>query len=139
LLWHLRRLDAARLVHPDDLSPPRALDAARAVLRRESDKHRRWFAIDGVLMLLCLPLTVIPGPNVPSIYFTFRAVGHFLSMRGARRGLSGIAWTLDPSMPLTSLRQALRLTGGDRHATIGRVGADLGLERLAAFVDRLAS
>src|SRR5262245_3255317 len=77
LLWHLRRLDAARLIHPADVSALRALELARASFRRDYETHRRWVAIDGLFMALCLPLTVIPGPNVPSIYFTFRAIGHY--------------------------------------------------------------
>ncbi len=50
-------------------------------------KHRRWMIIDGLLVAITGPLFFfVPGPNVISWFFTFRAVGHFLSWRGARKG-----------------------------------------------------
>jgi K+-H+ exchange-related protein len=139
LLWHLRRVDRVHLIHPADVTASRTLELAREALRREYDKHRRWFVIDGAIMVLCLPLTVIPGPNVPSIYFTFRAIGHYLSMRGARRGTTDLLWTTEASAPLASLRQVLQLPGQDRRSQVADIGERLGLDRLSAFVDRLAS
>ena len=52
-------------------------------MRRDLGKHRRWLVIDALLLAVSVPLTLIPGPNVPALYFSFRVVGHFLSMRGA--------------------------------------------------------
>jgi len=60
-------------------------------------------------------------------------------MRGARRGATDLLWTTDASLPLASLRQALLLRGQDRRARVADIGARLGLDRLGAFVDRLAS
>ena len=139
LLWHLRGLDAARLAHPADLPQDRALALAREALRRDLEKHRRWVAVDTLIVLVCLPLTVIPGPNVPSLYFTFRAIGHFLSMRGAQRGLTGVAWRMSASIELAAIRQALQLNALDRRARVDDLAAALGLDRLGAFVDRVAS
>jgi len=138
LLWLLRRQWQATLVHPDDVTPAQAVEIAREILRSDYERHRRWVVIDSLLVLLCLPLTVLPGPNVPSLYFTFRAVGHYLSMRGAKRGRTGVDWALVASTELTSLRQALGLARDARRLRIGEISAALGLDRLDAFVERVA-
>jgi hypothetical protein len=138
LLWLLRRLNRATLLHPDDVPPARALEIARQSFHADFERHRRWLVIDSVVLLVCLPLTVIPGPNVPSLYFSFRAVGHYLSMRGARKGRSDIEWQLVASGDLTSLRHALSLDGAARRARIEQIAAALGLDRLDVFVERIA-
>jgi hypothetical protein len=138
LLWLLRRQSSATIVHPDDIAPAKAVEIARAILRSDYEHHRRWLVIDSLLMVLCLPLTVIPGPNVPSLYFSFRSVGHYLSMTGAARGRSGIDWVLRASTELTSLRQALALARDARRTRVGQIAAALGLDRLEAFVERVA-
>ena len=74
LLWHLGRVDRARLFLPDDLAPAAARDLLQLSLRADFEKHRRWLVIDGLLALLSVPLTLIPGPNVPALYFGFRFV-----------------------------------------------------------------
>ncbi|HUL74270.1 MAG TPA: hypothetical protein VLT86_14285 [Vicinamibacterales bacterium] len=135
LLWRLRTEPAATLIHPDDLAEGRARDLTHASLRSDLDKHRLWCVIDTALAVAAAPLTVIPGPNLPAYYFVFRAVGHFLSMRGAQHGLSGVAWTCRPSTPLTTLRAIAGLDDEARAARVDEVGAALGLEHLARLVE----
>jgi Mitochondrial K+-H+ exchange-related len=86
-----------------------------------------------------VPFTIIPGPNIPAIYFSFRALAHFFSMRGASRGLSGVAWEPLATPHLSSLRGALTLDASARAARLDEIGAALGLERLAPFVKRVAA
>jgi hypothetical protein len=139
LLWNLRHHDAARLVHPDTLDGARALEVARGEFAHDYSRHRRWLIIDGLLVLLTGPaLFFVPGPNVVSWYFTFRAVGHFFAMRGAGRGLSVVAWTPVPSPHLTTVAEALPLDGDARESRLASAAAALGLDRLAAFVERIA-
>jgi len=135
LLWHLRTEPAATLIHPDDLAEGRARDLMQASLRSDLDKHRLWCVIDAALAVASAPLTVIPGPNLPAYYFVFRAVGHFLSMRGAQHGLNGVAWTCRPSAPLTTLRSLAGLDDAARATRVDEVGAALGLEHLARLVE----
>ena len=139
LLWNLRGADAARLIHADDVSGDRALDVARQSLRRDLEKHRRWLAIDALLMVLCLPLMLIPGPNLPGFYFAFRVVGHYLALRGARQGLDVVAWDVASEPQLTALRGVLGLGADERARRLDEIGAALGLDRLAAFVERVAA
>ena len=65
----------------------------------------------------------------------FRAVGHFLAMRGAQHGLSRITWTYRASAPLASMYAAVALDADARAAEVEHVGAQLGLSNLALFVE----
>jgi hypothetical protein len=138
LLWHLRHQTAAVIVHPDDLSRSEALTAVRAEFTGEIAKHRRWLVIDAVVVGITGPLFFfVPGPNLVSWYFTFRAIGHLLSWRGARKGLIGIAWESQPSAELTAVRSALTLPAPDRRLRLLAIGEALGLAHLAPFVERV--
>ena len=137
LLWHLRKQTDAALVHPDDLDGARALALARDGLQRDADRHRRWLIIDGVIAALLGPvLFFVPGPNLIAYYFTFRAVGHLLAWRGARHGVAGMNWATRRSEPLAALRQVLALEPDARARHVRDVEDRLGLEHLAAFVER---
>lgn len=138
LLWHLRREEHARLIHPDDLDPARALEESRAILTTDHDRHVRGLVVNGLLLVVSAPLTVVPGPNVLAYYFTFRTVGHFLSKRGADQGLARVAWTCCPSSELADLRGALRLDRRERMPRIEAIAHALGLERLPHFVAGVA-
>jgi len=136
LLWHLRPVSAARLWFPDDLTRDRAIEILRDALRADFEKHRRWLAIDAVLLLASVPLTVIPGPNVPALYFSFRVVGHFLSMRGAGQGRDRVVWEAVPSPELSALRAALRLGHTERIDRFHELSEGLALSRLSSFIER---
>jgi hypothetical protein len=138
LLWHLRRETSATLVHADTLTGPAALGVARRQLTADRDKHRRWCAIDAVLTIATAPVALLPGPNFLAYYFMFRTGGHYLSMRGAERGLNGVTWRLQPSRDLTELGAALALDPDARQRRVEELAASLGLDRLAAFVNRVA-
>jgi hypothetical protein len=137
LLWHLRDASACRLVYADDLTSEQALALTKSEMRRDLRKHRLWLMIDAVLLAASVPLTLIPGPNVAALFFSFRVVGHFLSMRGARRALDVIAWTAAPSPHLTAIPSALAREPQARADALSAIGRALGLERLAAFVERV--
>ena len=139
LVWLLRTADAAELRHADNLEPDRALDIGRSALQRDFEKHRRWMVIDAVVFLAFVPLTVIPGPNLPAIYFSFRALGHFFSLRGARRGLRLVQWTSCPSPPLTTLALLMSRDAETRDAGVREIAQSLGLERLPAHLKRVRS
>jgi hypothetical protein len=140
LLWHLRRLTAAHLYHPSDMTAERALALMRASMVRDRDRHVRWLVIDAILMMITGPgLFFVPGPNIIGYYFAFRVVGHFLSWRGARNGLSGVSWTTAPCDPLIELRDVLGagLAPPQRDALIDAVAERLRLPRLSLFVTRI--
>jgi hypothetical protein len=117
-------------------------DAADGLMRqqlaRDFEKHRFWLAIDSVLMVGSGLLILIPGPNVIGYYFAFRVVGHFFSVRGARNGLSKVAWATVPSGPLTDLRHALSLDAAGRLREAEGVATRLRLDHLATFFQRTA-
>lgn len=138
LLWHLRRQTAACLYFPDDLEQQKAVDVMRRQLGRDFDKHRFWLAIDSLGLAGAALLTLIPGPNVLAYYFAFRVVGHYLSLRGARQGMSGVRWRHEPSAPLAELRRLLTLDPDARERRVHAVAEMLRLEHLVSFFERSA-
>ena len=138
LLWHLRSQTHACLVYPDDLDEGAALAAMRASLKRDYDKHRYWLVIDGLLFVASGALALVPGPNVLAYYFAFRVVGHYLSFRGAGRGLSEIEWTTEKSEALSELRRVINLAPDAREQRVHEVAGRLRLEHLASFFQRSA-
>jgi len=137
LLWHLRRLTAANLYHPSDMTSEQALTIMRASMVRDRERHFRWLLIDTFLMILSGALVVVPGPNVLGYYFAFRVVGHYLSWRGARQSLEAVTWTTATCDPLIELRDALDLAPQQRDARIDELAERMRLPRLALFVNRL--
>jgi hypothetical protein len=138
LLWHLRHETTVTVQHPDDIEAAVALAEVRAEFTRDVARHLRWTIIDAVAVAITGPLLfLLPGPNVVSWYFTFRTIGHFMSWRGARKGLTAITWGAEASAPLTAVRAALALPGGDRRHRLREIGDQLGLSHLAGFVERM--
>lgn len=138
LLWHLRTQHEVRLVHPSDVSGERAIATLRAGLQHDADRHLRWLFVDGALLVASGVLAVVPGPNLIAYYFAFRVVGHWLSFRGARHGLSAASWTTQPSEALTELRSLCRLEPAQRARHVLDVESRLQLRHLSRFVERAA-
>jgi hypothetical protein len=139
LLWMIRNETAAALVHPDRLTGVQAIGITRGEFAADFARHRRWAVIDAILVLITGPLFFfVPGPNIISWYFTFRAVGHYFSMKGARAGLTENFFTPEPSAALSDVGEALNLTAEDCDAKVDAAARDLGLEKLCAFVRRVA-
>lgn len=138
LLWHLRTADAATLHAPDDLAPHDALSLFIAGLKRDADRHFRWFVLNLVLLIASGVLFFIPGPNLIGYYFTFTTVGHLLAWRGASRGGAQVAWQVAASEDLTGLRAALRLPAAEKTTRLQELADRLGLQHLVTFVERLA-
>ncbi len=138
LLWHLRTADVAALQAPDDLSADEALAVTRAGLRKDSDRHLRWFLLNLVALILSSVFFFIPGPNLIGYFFTFTTVGHLLAWRGAARGERTVVWHVTPNTVLTELRAATRLPSPEKESRVHAAAATLGLQHLATFVERLA-
>lgn len=139
LLWHLRSERVVTAWFPDDLAEAEASDRVRQMLRADADRHTRWLLIDGGGLLLSTLLIPVPGPNLVLYYFAFRVVGHYLSRHGARHGLEQVEWQMQPSGPLTDLREAMTLDDPDaRQRRVADVAGRLHLRHLAAFFERIA-
>ncbi len=138
LLWNLRRETSVHLVHPHDVSEEKARTLVNRMLRRDHDRHRVWFLVHGVLLVVSGVLAIVPGPNLIAYYFAFRFVGHWLSMRGASQGLHRVAWNADANVRLSDLRRIVHDSAGARETALRALGDDLALPSLAAFVERLA-
>jgi hypothetical protein len=138
LLWHLRGQTDACLYYPDDIEEQRANAVLRSQLQTDFEKHRFWLIIHGLAFVASGVFFFVPGPNAVAYYFAFRLVGHFLSMRGARQGLSVVKWRTEASAPLAELRRALALDPAAREQHVHEVALRLRLEHLASFFERAA-
>ena len=144
LLWHLRQQDEACLHYPDDLQEQNAVAILNDQLRRDADKHRRWLIVDGIgfvisFVVLGPVFLLIPGiANLPAFYFGFRVIGHYLSYRGASRGLGLVSWRQSPNGSLSELRGLLTLDPGAREGALHAVAERLQLEHFATFFQRTA-
>ncbi len=139
LLWQLRRAERATLHVPDDLPADEGLRRFRDGLGKDADRHLRLLAVHTVGLLLSAPFALVPGPNVFGYLFTFTVVGHFLSFRGARRGLSTVQWTVQPNAALRQLGQATAMPAPERYQSIHEAAEQLRLRHLTRFVERMAS
>ena len=138
LLWHLRHQTSAEVQHPDCMSSQAALAEVRAEFGRDVARHRRWMIIDALIAAITGPVFfLVPGPNILAWYFTFRAIGHLFAWRGARKGLTEVTWTTNPSPALTEVQAALELPKHDRRLRLLDIGERLGLQHLAGFVERV--
>jgi len=139
LLWRLRTADAATLHVASDMDPQAAEHLMRAAMKRDAERHVRLLAVHSIALILSAPVALVPGPNVLGYLFTFTVVGHFLSWRGARRGVSLVPWQVVPNADLADLRRAFVLGAADRHRVIQDVADRLHLPKLARFVERMAA
>jgi Mitochondrial K+-H+ exchange-related len=138
LLWRLRSVDEATLHIPDTMDPDGALQTFRTMLQKDNDRHLRLLIVHALGLVASAPFMVVPGPNLFGYFFTFTVVGHFLAFRGARRGLSGVRWTVVPNAGLTTLGRAMSAPGPERYRLVHEIGERLQLPRLARFVERMA-
>ncbi len=138
LLWHMRRQHAATAVHPVDIDAETAMAMVRRAMQADFEKHRRWLAIDGVLVALSALLILVPGPNVLGYYFAFRVVGHYFSMRGARQALDNVAWSTRGDQALFELRPLVSEDPAERRGQVEAIAARLELADLRRFFDRVA-
>jgi len=138
LLWHLRTATDATLHAPDDLAGAGALDIMTVGLRRDADRHFRWFIVNLLLLVVSGIFFFIPGPNLIGYWFTFTTVGHLLAWRGAARGAGQVRWQVEANADLTGIRAALLLPRRDQEPRLQELADRLGLQHLVTFVERLA-
>ena len=136
LLWRLRNQTQVEFFYPDDMQEGRSVELARAELQREADRHLKWIIIDGVIFVATGAVALVPGPNVLAYYFGFRLVGHYLSRRGAKHGLTDVRWLACPSPQLSRLRRAISLVEPERDREVHLVASELQLPHLAKFFER---
>ena len=144
LLWNLRGQTTATVAHPSDMTFDQVLTLVRSTLQSDYDRHRRWMIIDGIAFVATFILLgpfflLVPGvANLPALYFGFRTIGHWLSMRGAAQGLHHVTWTGRPCPPLGELRELAALEPQVRHERIEDIAARLRLQHLSTFFERVA-
>src|SRR5690606_29649772 len=96
------------------------------------------FGVVTILFVASGALALLPGPNVIAYFLGFFVVAHYLSWRGARHGLSQVAWQAQASQPLAELERALLLTADERAASIREIAHRLRLEDPPFLAPRMA-
>src|SRR3954470_9295293 len=139
LLWQLRGREAALLVYPDDVSEAHARQLLRRSLQRDWERHRFWMIIDSLGLVGSALLILLPGPNFIGYYFLVRTVGHYLSLRGARQGLTAMHWAVDASSALATLRSMVADAPDARAERVDAIAHTLRLEHFASFFQRSAT
>jgi len=139
LLWQLRGKSAACLLYPDDVSEAHARQLLRRSLQRDWERHRFWMVVDGFGLAGSALLILLPGPNFIGYYFLVRTVGHYLSLRGARRGLVTVDWSVQASPALATLRTLVGDPPDAREERVRAVADTLRLEHFASFFQRSAT
>jgi hypothetical protein len=138
-LWSLRSVTSASFVYPADLTEPSATTIRQRLLAEASRHHGRWLVLNLVGVAVTAVLVLLPGPNLIGYYFAFRVVGHFLSWRGARQALDHVSWRPSAEPILSELGALAHLPREERADRVEALSAQLGLPRLAAFFDRVAT
>ena len=138
LLWQLRGKDAVCLVYPEDITEPQARQLLKRSLQRDWERHRFWLVFDSIGLVVSAALILVPGPNVLGYYFLVRTVGHYLSLRGARQGLTNVTWSVRSNGDLAALRAMIGEPPDQRADRVGAIAERLGLERFARFFQRSA-
>ncbi|MFM8535154.1 MAG: hypothetical protein ACKOEC_16450 [Acidimicrobiia bacterium] len=139
LLWQLRKVEAATLHISDDLPADRANAIMRDSMRRDADRHRNRMIPHTLILIASGLVAIVPGPNLLAYLFTFTAVGHFLSWRGASHAVHKVAWTMSPRAELTDIHRAFALAPDARHAAILDAAERLRMPKMARFVEQLSA
>jgi hypothetical protein len=134
LLRGLRSAERIVVDHPVAMPEEEAREAWCRYLSGRARHHAFWLVLNALVIPLAVLLTPIPGPNVFSYWFVFRAVCHALALVGIRRARSGrVPTEFRPSEALD-----FSLSRADDE-DVARVAEALGLPGLRAFLGRVAS
>jgi hypothetical protein len=138
-LWSLRNAVRATLLFPSNIERPEARRLLDQILAAAQRHHGQRLVIYLVLFAISGVLFFVPGPNIVAYYFGFRTFGHLQSWRGARRALTGVQWTLQPSDDLAELATLVEQPHSSRAARVEDIARRLDLEHLPAFFERAAA
>lgn len=137
-LWSLGGVTSAWFVHPSDLSSASAAAVRERLLAHARRRHLWWLMLNAVGVAVTAILALVPGPNLVGYYFAFRAIGHYVSWRGARQALDRTSWRARAEPALTELGRLAHLPPGERAEHVALIAARLHLPRFAAWFDRAA-
>ena len=101
MLAQFASTDEVVLHYPASLPIDGVQKAWRRYLKHRSRSHLFWTAVNAIVTPLGALLAPLPGPNVIGFWFLYRAVYHFLAVRGVRRVLRGTAptrWRVEESL-----------------------------------------
>jgi hypothetical protein len=89
------------LHYPASLPIKSVQKAWRRYLKKRSRSHKFWTAVNVVAIPFGALFMILPGPNVIGFWFVYRAVYHYLAVRGVgrvRRGAVATRWQADEAL-----------------------------------------
>jgi Mitochondrial K+-H+ exchange-related len=101
MLTQFGSTDEVALHYPASLPVERVQKAWTRFLKHRSRSHLFWMGVDAVALPFGTLLAVLPGPNVIGFWFLYRAVYHYLAVRGVRRVRRGdvpMRWRAEESL-----------------------------------------
>lgn len=101
MLAQFASADEVVLHYPASLPIAGVQKAWRRYLKQRSRSHRFWTAVNAVAVPFGAVLAVLPGPNVIGFWFLYRAIYHYLAVRGVgrvRRGVVPTRWRAEPAL-----------------------------------------
>jgi hypothetical protein len=139
LLWNLRKQERVIAVHPSDTTFDLVMPHIQQALQRDFERHRFWFVVDTIGLVVSGLLAIVPGPNLLAYYFLFRVGGHWLSIRGATQGRRRVQWEGRSCDALNGLRLASGMRRRERQARVQQIASLLHLRHLPTFFERVTS
>jgi len=127
MLAQFASADEVVLHYPASLPIERVQKAWKRYLKQRSRSHRLWAVVNAVVTPFGALLAVLPGPNVIGFWFLYRAIYHYLAVRGVgrvRRGAVPTRWRAEESLDKPVSRD-LDLGGAPSHEALAD-GAKLG-------------
>lgn len=85
MLAQFGSVDEVVVHYPASLPLPRVQKAWRRFLSSRSRSHVFWGVVNAIATPLGALLAILPGPNVVGFWFLYRAIYHYLAVRGIRR------------------------------------------------------
>lgn len=101
MLAQFASTDEIVLHYPASLPIAGAQKAWRRYLNQRARSHRFWTAVNAVAVPFGAVLAVLPGPNVIGFWFLYRAIYHYLAVRGVgrvRRGIVPTRWRAEEAL-----------------------------------------
>lgn len=132
LLRRLSRVESITLHHPAAMTAKDARRAWRDYLKRREARHFGRLILNSLIAPTTLLLAPLPGPNVIGYWFAYRAVCHWLALRGARRALKLERRKLSPRAS-----EALNETVSASSESVKNIAVRHDLAELEQFVSRL--
>jgi hypothetical protein len=125
MLAQFASTDEVVLHYPASLPIVGVRKAWRRYLNQRARSHRFWTAVNAAAVPFGAVLAILPGPNVIGFWFVYRAVYHYLAVRGVgrvRRGAVPTTWRAEEALDKPVSRDDFGTPGHETLADAAKLG-----------------